>query len=1100
MLNFRQRLLTTTLLVGASALPTQAFAQDAAPATSGTSADTQSTVPDQNTATNAGGAPPTGDVSGQPAPTRNASGAPVQSGGDIIITGSRIPQPNLTSAAPVTVLTNQDVKLQGTTRIEDVLNSLPSVQAAQSSGISNGATGTAQVDLRDLGPKRTLVLINGRRLVPGDPATVTQAADLNFIPSSLVKRVDVLTGGASSVYGADAVAGVVNFIMDTGFTGIRFDGQYSFYQHGNDCPGITNGRTVCDALNARQAQGLAGYEYPKGSVVDGGAFDGTVSIGAAFDDNRGHAMGYFGYRKVNAVLQQRRDYSACGLQEGKTPRDPTCGGSAISNTGNAFLFDSDITAGTSTSFTFGPQRTLVNGQTLYNFNPTNYYQRPDERYTGGVFADYEITPAIHPYMEFMFMDDHTLAQIAPSGDFGNTYVLNCDNPFMSAQARDVVCSPENTINGFLGTFPLAQGAAYNPNPGADPVTFFDGRGNQYNEGYFNLLRRNVEGGPRISDLTHTEWRGVVGTRGELSKVWSYDAYFQYGRTNYEQVYRNEFSVSRLNRALNVVNVDANGSTINPATGQLYPLGAPGTTVECRSVLDGTDPTCVPYDLFGTPSPAAVNYLNIYGVITGTTSEQVADANITGDLGQMGVQTPWSDEGVGINIGTEYRKESLSLNPDQSFQTGDLAGQGGATLPVNGAFRVLEGFGEVQLPIIRHSFIEEFSLAAGYRKSWYETMPGPGTVEPNGDPVLGRKYSTDTYKLSVELAPIHDVRFRGAYNRAVRAPNIQELFAPQAVALDGATDPCAGHKIAATEYGCLAQGLVVGQNTPLNPAAQYNGLLGGNPDLNPEKATTKTLGVVLQPRWVPRLAFTVDWYDIKIDEAIQTYGADAILTNCINNSTATVVAPSCALINRNPAGSLWLTPTGFVTDLAHNVGGVQTSGLDFNGSYSYRFGSLGTLSASFIGTRLIKYIVDDGLNQSYDCAGFYGPTCGNPIPKWRSKARATMQFSNGIGVSLQWRMVGKVAHEGNSSNPVLNAVTPQLSSHISAQNYFDLAGTFNVGDHYNLRMGVNNILDRTPPLVDSSFGSCPPTVCNGNTFPGVYDTLGRYFFAAATLNF
>jgi outer membrane receptor protein involved in Fe transport len=380
------------------------------------------------------------------------------------------------------------------------------------------------------------------------------------------------------------------------------------------------------------------------------------------------------------------------------------------------------------------------------------------------------------------------------------------------------------------------------------------------------------------------------------------------------------------------------------------------------------------------------------------------------------------------------------------------------------------------------------------------MPGPGTVEPNGDPVAGRKYSTDTYKLSAELAPVKDIRFRGAYNRAVRAPNIQELFAPQLVALDGATDPCAGHKIAATEYGCIAQGLVVGQNTPLNPAAQYNGLLGGNPDLNPEKATTKTLGVVLQPRWVPRLAFTVDWYDIKIDEAIQTYGADAILTNCINNSTATAAAPSCSLIHRNPAGSLWLTSTGFVTDLSHNVGGVETSGIDVSGTYSYRFGSLGTLSANFIGTRLKKYIVDDGLNDAYDCAGYYGATCGNPIPKWRHKLRATMQFSNGIGLSLQWRYVGKVAHEGNSNDAVLTGVTPQLSSHISAQNYFDLAGTFNVGDHYNLRLGVNNIFDRTPPLVDSSFGSCPATICNGNSYPGVYDMLGRYFFAAATLNF
>src|SRR5581483_1605536 len=173
-----------------------------------------------------------------------------------------------------------------------------------------------------------------------------------------------------------------------------------------------------------------------------------------------------------------------------------------------------------------------------------------------------------------------------------------------------------------------------------------------------------------------------GTRGDLSNVWSYDAYFQYGRTDYSQVYRNEFSARRLQNALNVVNV-------NPSTGQVVPVGTPGSVIECRSVLDQTDPNCVPYDIFGTPSQAAINYLNVYGVITGTTSEQVADANVTGQLGEMGIQTPWSDEGVGVNFGTEYRKESLDLNPDQEFQTGDLTGQGAPTLPVSGNFRVLE---------------------------------------------------------------------------------------------------------------------------------------------------------------------------------------------------------------------------------------------------------------------------------------------------------------------------------------------------------------------------------------------------------------------------
>ena len=216
--SFRQNLLASTLLVGASALATPAWAQD-----------TQSADP--------AASQPTGPVEASPTPSVSAEGENVSGGQDIIVTGSRIPQPNLESAAPVTVVSDQDVKLSGSTRIEDVLNQLPSVGAAQASGVSNGATGTAEVDLRYLGAKRSLVLINGRRMMPGDPNSTNLSADLNVIPASLIKRAEVLTGGASSVYGADAVAGVVNFIMDTEFEGIRFDGNWSIWQHNQDDPG-----------------------------------------------------------------------------------------------------------------------------------------------------------------------------------------------------------------------------------------------------------------------------------------------------------------------------------------------------------------------------------------------------------------------------------------------------------------------------------------------------------------------------------------------------------------------------------------------------------------------------------------------------------------------------------------------------------------------------------------------------------------------------------------------------------------------------------------------------------------------------------------------
>jgi outer membrane receptor protein involved in Fe transport len=913
------------------------------------------------------------------------------------------------------------------------------------------------------------------------------------------------------VYGADAVAGVVNFLMDTEFTGIRLDGTYSWYQHNNRCPSISNpnqpGATVCDVLQERIDAGLNGYSFPRGSVADGGAFDGTVSLGAKFDDGRGHAMAYFGYRKVKPILQARRDFSACALN-GTSTNPVSCGGSSTNATGTAIIF---TPTGSQTRLGLHPGSIGARGP-AFNFNPYNYFQRPDERYIGGAFANYEVADEIKPYLEFMFMDDHTLAQIAPSGDFGNTLVINCDNPLLSDVAgsgattanptqteRQRICAPENLIVGSAGGFPVAASAPFGPGlgfpAGSPPQTFFGPTGQTYNNAFFQLLRRNVEGGPRISDLTHTNFRGVVGTRGDLSNVWSYDTYFQYGRTNYSQVYRNEFSTARLINALNVVSV---------LNGQEVPVGTPGSVPTCRSVLAGTDVNCVPFDIFtgNGPSAAALNYLNVFGVIEGKTNEQVANLNFTGALGEMGIQTPWSDEGIGVNVGTEYRKESLTLNPDQSFQAGDLTGQGAPTLPVNGAFRVLELFAETQIPIVRNSFIDELSLAAGYRKSWYRTEPGEGLVDNVGNPVVSREYDTDTYKLSAEFAPVKDIRFRGAYNRAVRAPNIQELFAPTFVGLDASRDPCAGFDITAADQGCIAQGLPIGSNTPSNPANQYNGLLGGNPTLNPEKATTKTLGAVLQPRFLPRFAATIDYYDIEIKGAIQGFGADAILSNCVENTTdAANPAPSCALIHRDPAGSIWLTSQGFVIDTPANVGGVQTKGFDGTATYSHRLGGIGNLSASFIGTLLRHYVVDDGLNPVYDCAGFYGATCGSPLPKWRHKLRTTLQMPNGIGVSLQWRYVGKVTHEGlNESTTLSGAGTPPIAQHVKAQNYFDLAGTFDIGDHYALRLGVNNILDREPPIFTSGNGACAVATCNGNTYGGAYDALGRYIYAGATLNF
>jgi iron complex outermembrane recepter protein len=1026
-------LMATTFICGAIGFAAPAYAQD----------------------TEEPAAPQAGPVEAAD-PAVSADAAPEGQGqdteGDIIVTGTRIPQPNLNSASPITVLNNQDVKLSGTARTEDIINSLPQSFAAQGSNISNGATGTATVNLRGLGSVRTLVLVNGRRLMPGDPRS--PVPDINFIPALAVDRIDVLTGGASSVYGADAVAGVVNFIMDTDFEGIRMDAQYSLFNH------VNNGREdIIEAINAR------GFPRPGGSVADGGTVDASLVMGAGFDDGRGHVTAYATYRKQNQVLQRDRDYSTCSLtaltatQATNLGRLYNCGGSG---TGNPGSFITNV--GT---FTIGQNRTFTTPVALFNFAPYNFFQRPDERYTFGAFANYEISTALKPYLEVMFMDDRSVAQIAPSGLFiGNTNSINCDNPLLSAQQRAIVCSPANLVDR-TGAFD-ADGNAI-----GDGVTdvFIDQNGNPYNQGVLYIGRRNTEGGGRRDDLQHTDYRVVVGMRGDLGGGFSYDASYQYGRVVFAQTYFNDFSIIRGARAIDVV------------TG-------PGGVPVCRSVLNGQDPNCVPYDVFAINSvnPAALAYLQTPGFSRGNTQETVATGSVTAELGEYGVQSPLADSGVAINIGAEYRKERLEFNTDQAFSTGDLAGQGGATIGVTGEFDVRELFTEIQIPLISdRPFFEQLEFRAGYRYSKYN--------------VANNSFSTDTYKFEGEWAPVRDIRFRASYNRAVRAPNIVELFSAQAVGLAGSTDPCAGDfdpvtpdtPPTATAAQCVFAGVSGAQygHVRQNPAEQYQSLLGGNPNLSPEVADSITAGVVLQPRFLPRFALTVDYFDIKLKNAIGTIGADTILAQCV----ATTDPFFCSRINRDGQGTLWISPNGFVTDINTNVGGLSTRGVDVNASYTQPLGGMGSLAFSFVGTWLDRLIVNPLADIKFNCAGLFGSQCGTPNPEWRHKMRVTYTAPNGIGLSAQWRYFSAVDADTSSADDDLAGTTLPGNAGYKAQSYLDLVLTARIGDHYSFRLGANNILDRDPPtsVTPAPFG-------NGNTYPQVYDSLGRYLFAGVTLDF
>ena len=652
------------------------------------------------------------------------------------------------------------------------------------------------------------------------------------------------------------------------------------------------------------------------------------------------------------------------------------------------------------------------------------------------------------------MDDRSRAQIAPSGAFYATdFAVNCNNPFLTTNDAAKLCGAN------AGT-PTLQS--------------------------LYIGRRNVEGGTRFNELRHKDYRIVTGMKGEIVKGVTYDAYGQYSNAFLSDVGGGDFSRTRLNRSLNVVN--------SPITGQ--PV--------CASFLDGTDRNCVPYNIFtpGGVTPAAINYLQVPGITTGNTGQIVVSGAITAALGQYGVQSPWSDKGIGLAFGAEYRKDTIDTNKDFEVLTGDLAGAGTpfGTADAHGSTTVKEVFAELNVPLASNRpFFHDLTVNVSGRHSKYN-LAG----------------NTNAYKIGAEFAPTSDIRFRASYNRAVRAPNVLELFTPATVGLFSISgnDPCSGGvKIGTTLKGgatiaqCLntfGQNFTTAQATAAliagidpSPARQYNQRTAGNPNLKPEISDSYTAGVVLTPRFIHGFTASVDGYDIRIKKEIGTVGASFSLAQCISGGNPFF----CNSIQRSSDGSLF-TGSSFVDNPRLNLGSIRTRGIDVNASYRTPriFGS--TIAFDFVGTYLDKYVVQPipGVASvgKYDCAGLFGDTCGTPLPKWRHKLRATVAVNNVISISPAWRHFSGVTNDQDSTNSLLGSgpgtslaggVTPRIKQ----QNYFDLAMQAAI-QKYTFRLGAQNILDKQPPIT-------PGFSNNGsNTYAQVYDSLGRYLYASVTVDF
>lgn len=882
-----------------------------------------------------------------------AEGAPasspeeaVESGvGEVVVTGSRIVRRDIEAVSPVSVVSGEQLAERGYIRFEELLSHVPQLQTGQSE------TGRAFVNLRGLGPVRTLVLVNGRRLQPGGYGAFADAnaADPSLIPPGLIKNVEILTGGASSVYGADAVAGVVNFILDKDFEGFEISAGGSVFQHDN------RNDFVGSQVGAR------GEPYAKGNVFDGPQYSIDMMMGGKFGaEDRGHLTAYLGFDKSTLLRMKKRDYTSCALDN-----TGQCSGSFTAGRPNFYIPGLDLIATLEDDGAITPW-----SGNLSNWGPLLSMRHPAQRLRGGAFADYEINDRAKVYFEFNAMRARTRNYYDESGTFGLPVDISCSSPY----------------------------------------------------------------------------RSVVGLQGDITSSWRYDVSFLYGNTSSAEQGENVFSRPRMINALDVTR-DSDGNLV---------------------CVSGGD--CVPYLVFtpGAITQASLDYLTTDMRTTGSASEYVFNAYVSGDLPFV---LPTAVNRPAVVLGAEYRKETSRTLFDDVLSHGDILGDA-VRRNVRGSYDVRELFTEAAVPLIEDKrFVRDLSAELGFRRSDYD--------------ISG---SHDTWKVGLNYRPIDRLKLRGGFNRAVRAPNVIELFLPQSASLWNGSDPCAGATPVFSAEQCARTGVAASRYglVTADPVGQFNMLVGGNAGLQPESADTWTLGFVTSP--LRGLNLSVDYWDIKIDDVIGLVDPQTALNQCALSGEPAL----CSLVHRAPDGNLWLDiqsgSGGYIQATNANLGLWHFRGVDVAMDYRLPM-STGAMKFTLNGSRFLKKFYENvkGVAGSrYSCQGLYSSECDFPTPKWRHSFETSYISNSFWTVGLNWRYFSSV------DNP---AVDTGIDKGIGAQSYFDLIGTFRIGEKASIVAGVNNIFDKEPPLV-----SLDLSTNYFNTVDGYYDMLGRYLHASMTVRF
>lgn len=997
----------------------------------------------------------------------------------IVVTGSRIARPNLEANTPIAVVEGEQLRASGDVTLETFLQTLPQANPAATTTSNNpGNQGRAEIDLRGLGSNRNIILVDGRRPMV---SSSTMIVDLNTIPAALVERVDIISGGAGATYGADAVSGVVNLILKDNFEGI--DGRVT---------------------------------YANTAAADAGEFNASLVLGANFNDNRGNAVFAFDFTDREALVKKQRAFAAFAtstttfLPEGlyntagnaptQTAVNTVFGrygaapGTVDATTGIGFNLDGTLFAtGVAGSpldvvnfrypIDFAVNQNLYPDLYSYNFDEVNLLVLPLRRKSIMGKIEYEVSELFQPFAQFGWTRYKSPTALAPT-PVPTVLFRDPTNTTVAGAAQMVVTSlvqPGQVGNPFLIVpvtnpfIPQDLRDLLNSRTGDDPTLVGSGATEP-----FLIRSRTLAAGARLSTFENTVTQYMGGVRGDFWDRWRYEAYYSEGRTSIVNRGTGAIDTQRLQNLLESPTGTISGCTYNP-------FG--------RNAL----------------SQACINYLSVPTRSQTDLKQRITQAYVTGPV----VELPAGD--LSVVLGAELRRFKYGIDPGSL--SGPISGPNTVTL-ARGKNSFRDIFGEVLIPIARDApFAQELEINLSGRISKFHVE----NLAPGATGILENNSTDETYGIQVNWQPIRPLRFRGTFQRAVRAPNFGELFAGGGSAPQY-FDPCSANtQFRAGNLGLSAADALTfctraynnGATSPIPsasfanyvqpPGSQLSINLAGNPNVSPEKANTFTVGMVWNspaPSGIlSTLRGSLDYYRINIKEAIITPDPNSILAACFNywdtNPSFDPTNVNCRSIRRTGSAlaGLFNPATGTNSFQVNNDAEILTSGIDGQLSWAVPLGNMGRFNFDLLASYLIEWKARDALPglPMIDYAGtvgYFGQGLtgggGASFPEWRGTLNTTYSWGD-----FSWNLRTRYIHSMENRAKVQYIGEDASFEDVGAAWYFDTAATWRI-DNMMFRLGVNNLFDRGPELYK-------PNVQSG-TDPSLYDVIGRRFFVSVGLKY